>query len=69
MKKEPTKRGLYDITHYRSPHGGELGPQMETQQRFCSNKTDAIKTGRIIARQANWRLVQIKDDNGKIIFE
>lgn len=59
---------LYSFCFYRYAHGGEIGPQVEQQQRFCTNKTDAIKTGRLIAKQTGWRLVQIKNDN-KIIFE
>lgn len=59
---------MYSFFFYRDSRGGEIGPQLETQQRFCVNKKDAIKTGKLIATQANWRLIQIKNDNN-IIFE
>lgn len=61
-------RDLYTFSFYREKQGSEIGPQLETQQQFCDSNKDAIKTGKTIAKQANWRLIQIKNDT-KIIFE
>ena len=58
----------YTFSFYRSARGGEIGPQLEQEQRACKNKTDAIKTGKLIAKQAGWRLMNIDDLAGNNVF-
>lgn len=58
----------FNFSYYRNPRGAEIGPQLETEQKVCKNKTDAIKTGKLTAKQADWRLIQITDIDNNIIF-
>ena len=59
---------MYTFVFYRSARSGEIGPQVEQEQRFATNKTDAIKTGKSMAASAGWRLIQINDATENIIF-
>lgn len=64
-------RDLYTLSFYREKRGGEIGPQLETMQVFSNTDRNAIKTAKIIAEQASWRLLQVRVStrNEKIILE